>query len=100
MKNKLTPIEEQIFQATEEALLQEQNIMRLDDRTKRKRKLNQAALICAKEANDPLYFKYQKAARNRKKYRDMIRQKYATKAKLKVSEYEHRDKRAAQNKRR
>lgn len=92
-KNSLTEVEKQILEATEESLIQEQNIMRLDERTKRKRRLNQAALICAKEAQDPLYFKYQKAARARKKYRNLIRQKYATKAKLKLSEYDFQNKR-------
>lgn len=86
MKNNITPLEESIMKATDEALLREQNIMRLDDRTKRKRRLNQLALVAAKEAQDPIYFKYQKAARARKKWRDMIRQKYATKAKLKLAE--------------
>ncbi|BDE75589.1 hypothetical protein PALS2_194 [Staphylococcus phage PALS_2] len=86
MKNNITPLEEQIMQATDEALLREQNIMRLDERTKRKRRLNQLALVAAKEAQDPIYFKYQKAARARKKWRDIIRQKYATKAKLKLAE--------------
>ncbi|WRM43525.1 hypothetical protein [Staphylococcus phage LY01] len=89
MKNNITPLEEQIMQATDEALLREQNIMRLDERTKRKRRLNQLALVAAKEAQDPIYFKYQKAARARKKWRDIIRQKYATKAKLKLAELDN-----------
>ncbi|QQO92498.1 hypothetical protein CPT_Machias_109 [Staphylococcus phage Machias] len=86
MSNNLSPLEEQIMKATDEALLREQNIMRLDEQTKRKRRLNQLALVAAKEAQDPIYFKYQKAARARKKWRDIIRQKYATKAKLKLAE--------------
>ncbi|WPH64356.1 hypothetical protein [Staphylococcus phage vB_StaM_PB50] len=92
MSNNLSSIEKQILEATDEALIQEQNIMRLDERTKRKRRLNQAALIAAKEAQDPIYFKYQKASRARRKWRDLIRQKYATKAKLKLAEYDHNKK--------
>ena len=81
-------IDNLIFKATDEKLIQEANIIRLDAKTTKKRRLNQAALMAAKEANDPLYIKYQKAVRARNKYRELIRQKYATKANLKVAEYD------------
>lgn len=95
---KLTKLEEQIIEATDEKILQEANIIRLDERTSRKRRLNQACLIAAKEANDPIYFKYQKAAKRRLALREQIRQKYATKGKLKLAEYDMRRKNAAAKK--
>lgn len=74
----------------------EANIIRLDPITSRKRRLRQATLMAAREANDPLYIKYVKASKRRRTTRNQIQTKFASKGKLKLAEYEAR----ARNKKR
>jgi len=70
--------------------LNEANVIRLDAQTARKRRLRQATLMAAREANDPLYIKYQKASKRRRALRKQIQIKYESKGKLKLGEYEAR----------
>lgn len=68
-------------------VLNEVNIVKMDKATLRKRLLKRAALICSKEAGDPLFKKYAKAAKAKKNYRQLIQQKYEGKAKIKLKQY-------------
>ena len=67
--------------------LTEANYISLDAQTRRKRLERQATLLAAKEANDPLYIKYEKVSRTRRKLREQIQQKYASKGKAKYYDY-------------
>ena len=78
--------EEEIDQLYQQGLLSERNIVKYDKKTKRKRLQGQAAIILAKEKNDPLYKKLQKAQMLRKKYKDAINKKYGSKAVKKAKE--------------
>lgn len=81
-----------IFDKIASKILNEANYVQMDSQTKRKRLERQATLLAAKEANDPLYFKYVSASKRRRKYRELIQQKYAARGKAKVAEYEARRK--------
>ena len=67
--------------------LKEANYISLDAATRRKRLERQATLLAAKEANDPLYIKYEKVSRTRRKLREQIQQKYASQGKAKYYDY-------------
>jgi hypothetical protein len=56
-------------------------------KTRRRILLTRCELICAKEHNDPLFLKYKKATKIRKKARKMIHEKYETPAKAKLMQY-------------
>ena len=73
-------------------VLNETNYVSLDSATRRKRLERQATLMAAKEANDPLYIKYAKASKTRRKLREQIQQKYASLGKTKYYEYTQRQK--------
>ena len=64
-------------------------IVKFDQKSQRKRMMNKAALAIAKENNDPLYLKYQKANRNRLRFRDLIRKKYQSQTLGRVTQWEH-----------
>lgn len=63
---------------------------------KKKRLLRMCELILAKEANDPLYSKYIKATKIRKKCRALIHEKYKGKAPQRLKMYLKEQKLAAQ----
>ena len=67
--------------------LTEANYISLDAQTRRKRLERQATLLAAKEANDPLYIKYEKVSKTRRRLREQIQQKYASQGKTKYYEY-------------
>ena len=67
--------------------LAETNYISLDSQTRRKRLERQATLLAAREVNDPLYIKYEKLSRARRKVREMIQQKYASQGKSKYYEF-------------
>ena len=67
--------------------LTEANYISLDAQTRRKRLERQATLLAAKEANDPLYIKYEKVSKTRRRLREQIQQKYASQGKAKYYEY-------------
>ena len=73
-------------------VLSETNYVSLDSATRRKRLERQATLMAAKEANDPLYIKYAKVSKTRRKLREQIQQKYASLGKTKYYEYTQRQK--------
>ena len=73
-------------------VLNETNYISLDSATRRKRLERQATLMAAKEANDPLYIKYAKVSKTRRKLREQIQQKYASIGKTKYYEYTQRQK--------
>ena len=73
-------------------VLNETNYVSLDSATRRKRLERQATLMAAKEANDPLYIKYAKVSKTRRKLREQIQQKYASLGKTKYYEYTQRQK--------
>ena len=49
--------------------------------------LNRAILAAAKENQDPLYFKYMKAKKRAMYLRELLRQRYYSKGKAKISTY-------------
>lgn len=67
--------------------LQESNVVRMDKNTMKKRLMTQATLLAAKDANDPLYQKYVKVAKAKRKFRTAIQQKYASKGQQKVRDF-------------
>ena len=69
-------------------LINESNYIMLDSATKRKRLLRQATLLAAKENQDPLYLKYVSVSRRRRSLREKIQQKYASKGRQKLAEFE------------
>lgn len=88
----LSKVEEAMFEGIDKLTqsLSEANIMRLDSATARKRRLRHATLMAAKEAQDPLYFRYAKLSKARRATREKIQVKYESKGKLKLAEYEAR----------
>lgn len=84
------------FAALDEAdrILSEQSIVKMDTATKRRRMLTQAVLIAAKEANDPLYIKYQKASKRRRMLRAEIQKKYQAAGAKKLRDWNTRSARA------
>lgn len=64
--------------------LDETTVVRITNTSKRKAAINRAVLDIAKEENDPLYFKYKKARERSIKLRAVLRQKYMSKARLRV----------------
>ena len=68
------------------------NYVSLDSATRRKRLERQATLMAATEANDPVYIKYAKVSKTRRKLREQIQQKYASLGKTKYYEYTQRQK--------
>lgn len=67
--------------------LNEANIIKMDAKTLKKRLLTQSILLAAKDAGDPLYAKYKKAAILKKQYRQAINQKYASAGRKKMKEF-------------
>lgn len=101
-KFRISELNEQEYQALDmqEQLftrLSEANIMRLDSATARKRRLRHATLMAAKEANDPLYIQYAKVSKRRIQLRERIQVKYESKGKLKLAEYEARQRQRQQS---
>lgn len=78
--------DDRVLQETVE-MLTEANIVRMDKATLKKRLLTQATLLAAKEANDPIYQKYVKATKVRRKCRKIIQGKYEAKGKIKVKQF-------------
>jgi hypothetical protein len=70
-----------------ENTLNEANVVKMDKATLKKRLLTQATLLAAKDANDPLYHKYVKVAKQKRHFRKLIQQKYAAKGQAKVREF-------------
>lgn len=68
-------------------VLQEANVVRMDKATLKKRLVTQATLLAAKDANDPIYQKYVKATKVRRKCRKIIQKKYESKGKQKVKQF-------------
>ena len=79
--------EEQQANDSLDQILTEANVVKMDKATLRKRLLNQAILLAAKDAQDPLYKKYVKASKLRRTLRDKIRAKYANAGKKKMKEF-------------
>lgn len=92
--------DENAYKALDETMdiLNEVNKVVFDKATMKKRLMKQAELICAKEAGDPLFEKYAKFTKGRKKTRALIHQKYEAKAKVKIKEYLQRRKQARETK--
>lgn len=70
-----------------EQTLNEANVVKMDKETLKKRLLTQATLLSAKDANDPLYQKYVKVAKQKRHFRQLIQQKYSAKGQAKVREF-------------
>lgn len=68
-------------------VLNERNIVKMDKITLKKRLLTQSTLLAAKEAKDPIYFKYAKFAKLKRSYRKMIQKKYLAQGKHKMKEF-------------
>ena len=71
----------------ETAELSESQIVRIDNNSRRQAMLNRAILAAAKENQDPLYFKYMKAKKRAMYLRELLRQRYYSKGKAKISTY-------------
>lgn len=67
-----------------EELLSERNIVKLDKYSKRALAEKKAAIVLAKEANDPAYKKLQTVYKLKHKLIDHIMNKYGAKAKIRV----------------
>lgn len=67
--------------------LNESQIVRIDNASRRQAMLNRAILAVAKENQDPLYFKYMKAKKRAMYLRELLRQRYYSKGKAKISTY-------------
>lgn len=78
--------DDKVLQETMEVLT-EANVVRMDKATLKKRLITQATLLSAKDANDPLYHKYVKATKIRRKCRKLIQKKYEAKGKQRVKQY-------------
>lgn len=72
---------------TETTGLSESQIVRIDNSSRRQAMLNRAILAAAKENQDPLYFKYMKAKKRAMYLRELLRQRYYSKGKAKISTY-------------
>ena len=72
---------------TETTGLSESQIVRIDNNSRRQAMLNRAILAAAKENQDPLYFKYMKAKKRAMYLRELLRQRYYSKGKAKISTY-------------
>lgn len=70
-----------------DTILTEANIVRMDKQTLRKKLLTQATLLSCKEKGDPLYAKYVKASKLKRKLRAKISQKYASAGKKKMQQF-------------
>jgi hypothetical protein len=70
-----------------ENTLQEANVVRMDKQTLKKRLLTQATLLAAKDADDPVYHKYVKVAKQKREFRQIIQNKYRSKGAAKVREF-------------
>jgi len=68
-------------------VLCERNIIKMDKMTLKKKLFTQSTLLCAKEANDPLYVKYVRATKLRRACRQAIQEKYAAKGKIRMKQY-------------
>lgn len=86
MFDKIYNEDDKVLQETIE-VFQEANIVRMDKQTLKKRLETQATLLAAKEANDPIYRKYVKATKVRRKCRKLIQSKYEAKGKIKVKQF-------------
>ena len=71
----------------ETAELSESQIVRIENNSRRQAMLNRAILAAAKENQDPLYFKYMKAKKRAMYLRELLRQRYYSKGKAKISTY-------------
>ncbi|AST99863.1 hypothetical protein PBI_PBS1_41 [Bacillus phage PBS1] len=80
-----------------EQTFQEANVVRMDKQTLKKRLLTQATLLAAKDANDPIYQKYVKAAKQKRHFRSQIQQKYGAKGQAKVREFLKQQQQAKQS---
>lgn len=83
-KDLYTLLEELYIETTE---LSESQIVRIDNNSRRQAMLNRAILAAAKENQDPLYFKYMKAKKRAMYLRELLRQRYYSKGKAKISTY-------------
>lgn len=83
-KDLYTLLEELYIETTE---LSESQIVRIDNNSRRQAMLNRAILAAAKKNQDPLYFKYMKAKKRAMYLRELLRQRYYSKGKAKISTY-------------
>lgn len=81
----LSTLLEELYVETAE--LSESQIVRIDNNSRRQAMLNRAILAAAKENQDPLYFKYMKAKKRAMYLRELLRQRYYSKGKAKISTY-------------
>lgn len=75
------------FEDMNNDILNESQIVRIDNASRRQAMLNRAILAAAKENQDPLYFKYMKAKKRAMYLRELLRQRYYSKGKAKISTY-------------
>lgn len=75
------------FEDMDNDILNESQIVRIDNASRRQAMLNRAILAAAKENQDPLYFKYMKAKKRAMYLRELLRQRYYSKGKAKISTY-------------
>ena len=68
-------------------ILNERSIVKMDKVAMRKKLMTRAILAAAKNANDPLYVKYQKASKLRRACRQAIAKKYAAQGKAIYRQY-------------
>lgn len=68
-------------------VLNEVNKVQFDKKTLNKRMLRQCELLAAKRAGSPVYDKYVKATKIRKKCRELIHAQFEGKAKILLKEY-------------
>jgi len=62
------------------SVINEANVVKLDNKTMKKKMLRRAELAAAKNSDDPLFHKYLKHSKLRKHYRRQIHDKYNSKA--------------------
>ena len=74
--------ENETFESLDEAyeVLQEKSIVKMDNKSMKKRLFRRSTLEAARRAKDPLFAKYIKHTKYRKMYRRQIEEKYASKA--------------------
>ena len=86
LENNIELSDDEAYELMSEGLLSERNIVKYDKQTKRKRLAGQAAILIAKEKNDPLYHKLKKVYKQRKMLKDAIQKKYGTKGALRAKQ--------------
>lgn len=79
--------EEAMSEETLDKILTEANIVKMDKATLKRKLLTQSILLAAKEAGDPLYEKYKKAAKLKKELRKKINAKYANAGRKKMRDF-------------